>query len=69
VFLAPGDLLARYWYALALRQTGARNELRAQLREIDQTLTGRPPDQLLEDDQTTVGELLRAARHIREVLE
>ena len=68
VFLSPGDLLARYWYVLALRQNGEHNELRAQLRELDQDLSSRPPGQLLDDDQTTAGELLRAARHIRGAL-
>jgi hypothetical protein len=66
VFLDPTDTLARYFYALALRET---KDLRAACRQLENVLTDLRNccgEEVLSDQKTTTEELLRSAQFLKE---
>lgn len=63
--LSPDDPLLRYWHAFALTRGGLRRRAELQLNALFRLLSTREPAALLEDAQTTVGELWAAAEQLR----
>ena len=68
VFLSPGFLASRYWYALALKKTGSIKRAMIQCNALLSDLTELNPDYCLRDGKTTAGELLSAAAKMKEEL-
>ena len=66
LLLAPEDSLARYWYSLALDNAGRHGRAVSQRNVIVQHLANRHRDALLEDGETTVGQLLALLAEQRE---
>ncbi|MBI5493812.1 MAG: tetratricopeptide repeat protein [Deltaproteobacteria bacterium] len=68
VYLAPGGMLHRYWYASALAAAGDRARARQMLLDVERQLAARGAAERVEDQQTTVEELADSARFLRESL-
>jgi chemotaxis protein methyltransferase CheR len=66
VFIDSSDKIARFWYALALQKNGAQSKALNQLDELTEQLASVSIDTLLEDGETTAGELLRNVRQMKE---
>jgi chemotaxis protein methyltransferase CheR len=67
-FIDPDDTVVRFWYAYGLQKCGS---VRRSLMQINGLLSELSPlrhHTLLEDGQTTVGELIVAAKQIKERL-
>ncbi len=64
VFLDGTDVLSRYFYALALRESGSAEQAQRQLRNTVSDLKGRSPEQLLMDGETSAAELLQSAQFL-----
>lgn len=64
VFLDGTDVLSRYFYALALRENGEVEQAQRQLRNAISDLSGRSPQQVLMDGETSAMELLRSAQFL-----
>ncbi|MDF1564378.1 MAG: tetratricopeptide repeat protein [Deltaproteobacteria bacterium] len=60
LFIDPDHHLARYWYALALSSGGAPGRALGQLRDLQQRIATRDPEDALEDGLTTAGDLRSA---------
>lgn len=68
VYLQPAHVLARYWYAVALRNDERVEASRRQLGAVAGQLKAMDADVLLEDAETSVGELLEAVVLMHEVV-
>jgi len=66
LFLRPEHRLARYWYVLALQAGGQLARAVAQGRELETILAKLAKNTLLEDGETTAGQLLEAIRFVKE---
>ena len=66
VFLDPDAALTRYWYASTLHVSGMGRRAAKQLEELERQLGERPASALLEDEETTAGQLREAARLMAE---
>jgi len=67
IFLCPKHRIARYWYVLALRDTGHGEQALEQACVLEKLLEAAG-GALLEDGDTTAGELLDALRFTKEGL-
>lgn len=61
VFLESSDELSRYFYALALHESGDARQALRQLRNIVEALRSGAPERVLGDGTTLAGELLKSA--------
>ena len=57
LFLEPGDVLTRYWYAVALDRMGRSRYAAEQRRVIADQIANNLEEEVLTDGSTTVGEL------------
>ncbi|TKC95238.1 hypothetical protein E8A74_47315 [Polyangium fumosum] len=68
LFLRPEHRLARYWYVVALQRARQVAQSLTQGRALEGLLVNSPADALLEDGETTAGQLLDAVRFVKEGL-
>ncbi|MGI9332305.1 MAG: CheR family methyltransferase [Gammaproteobacteria bacterium] len=68
VYLQPAHVLARYWYAVALTNDSRADAARRQLDAVAAQLENMDRDRLLEDAETSAGELLEAVVLMHEVV-
>lgn len=68
LFLRPEHRLARYWYVVALQRVGQVGQALTQGRSLEALLAACANDALLEDGETTAGQLLDAVRFVKEGL-
>ena len=61
LFIGPDDRVVRYWYAHALLLAGRPLRSLSQIRDLSTRLRAVAEYEVLEDGQTTAGELQRAA--------
>jgi chemotaxis protein methyltransferase CheR len=69
VFLGPDDRIARFWYAEALRSSGLLEQAVKQFSELENKLASNQNGEILEDGQTSAGELLKAVKFVAGSLE
>ena len=69
LFIAPEHRIGRYWYAVVLQRLGRTAQVLGQLRELERQLTGADAQGVLEDGQTTSGDLLSAVAWLRTATE
>ncbi len=65
LFLDPDALLARCFYALALRELGELSQAMVQLQLLVNALGLRGESELLEDGETRAGELLQSVKFLK----
>ncbi|MDI3289956.1 hypothetical protein, partial [Polyangium sp. 15x6] len=68
LFMRPEHRLARYWYVVALQRAGQVGQAITQGRALEALLAKCAADALLEDGETTAGQLLDAVRFVKEGL-
>ena len=68
LFSRPEHRLARYWYVVALQRAGQAAQAITQGRALEALLAKNAADALLEDGETTAGQLLDAVRFVKEGL-
>ncbi len=69
VYLDPEPILARYWYASALHTAHRDRTAYPQLRELERRLRTLDAGALLEDGETSAGELLASVELLMEAYE
>lgn len=57
LFIAPADVITRYWYSVALERAGWADRAAAQRMVIEDEIAGRVDEHLLEDGETTVSDM------------
>lgn len=68
LFLRPEHRLARYWYVLALQAAGQITQAMTQGRQLKMALAQSRGDTILEDGETSTGQLLDALEFVKEGL-
>ncbi|MCP4679106.1 MAG: protein-glutamate O-methyltransferase CheR [Deltaproteobacteria bacterium] len=68
VFIDPDDSVIRFWYAYSLQKSGASRRSLIQVNNLVSRLSDMQQQTRLKGGQTTVGELLSAARQLKELL-
>lgn len=68
VYLAPDNILARFWYASALQVAGEARRTLAQLSELERRIADASETDLAEDGRTPVRSLLDTVSLMRESL-
>lgn len=65
LYLAPGDLVTRFWYATALQRAGKAKQARTQALHLTEELEQLAADELLSDGSTRAANLLQAVAFMR----
>lgn len=67
--MAESDMIAHYWYVVALQAAGHHEEALREATGVVRRISTLANDVILSDGQTTAGELLSAARFVKQSLD